>query len=384
MGNLLLAVDHKENRRLLMEWLEQHHNITLLEIENNWNYAFDLVILDGHALSRLWQQIRDRKEAEQPVFLPVLLITPKPGTNMLTRHLWQNIDEILLIPIEKLELAVRVQVLLRARQFSLELSKKNNYLEQEIVARSRVETALSQSLEAEREARGEAERANATKLKFLAMISHELRTPLTVIKGFADTLLAEDVQWNIDDQRLFLQQIVDESDHMKDLIEQLMDLSRLEAGTLKIVPVQQDFQRIIEAATLTLQLVCKSHQLVINVAPDLPSVYVDARRIVQVLINLTDNAVKFSPPSSQITISAHLVEERLQVDVRDQGIGIPPEAGERVFEAFQQLWNADPNSFSDWAWQSATRLLAHGEDIWVQKKDPPQRFLLHFPLCDSL
>jgi two-component system sensor histidine kinase KdpD len=152
-----------------------------------------------------------------------------------------------------------------------------------------------------------------------------------------------------------------------------MDLSLLDAGTLKIVPVQQDFQRIVEGATLTLQLACPSHQLVFDIAPNLPSVYVDARRIVQVLINLTDNAAKFSPPSSQITISAHLIEERLQVDVSDQGIGIPSEAGERVFEAFQQLWNADPNASGLGLGLAICNavITAHGEDIWVQKKDPP-------------
>jgi signal transduction histidine kinase len=205
MSKILIAVDQKENRRLLTEWLKLHHDVTVLETEYHWADAFDLLILDGHALSRLWQLIHVRKEADQPVFLPILLVTPKPDISMLTRHLWQNIDEILLIPIEKLELAVRVQVLLRARKYSLELRHQNQSLAQEVEARSRTETALAKALGAEQEARGEAERANTTKLRFLAMISHELRTPLTVIKGFADTLLAEDVQWKIDDQRLFLQ-----------------------------------------------------------------------------------------------------------------------------------------------------------------------------------
>ena len=91
-------------------------------------------------------------------------------------------------------------------------------------------------LEAESQARQEAERANELKLKFLGMISHELRTPLTSIKGFATTLLADDVVWPANKQRDFLETINTESDILHDLIEQLLDLSRIEAGTLRILP----------------------------------------------------------------------------------------------------------------------------------------------------
>ena len=87
-------------------------------------------------------------------------------------------------------------------------------------------------LEAESQARQEAERANDLKLKFLGMISHELRTPLTSIKGFATTLLADDVVWAADKQHEFLETINRESDKLHDLIEQLLDLSRMEAGVL--------------------------------------------------------------------------------------------------------------------------------------------------------
>ena len=135
------------------------------------------------------------------------------------------------------------------------------------------------SLAAEAKARHEAEQANALKLKFLAMISHELRTPLTSIKGFATTLLADDVQWHPASQHDFLQTIDEETDKLGDLIEQLLDLSRLEAGTLRIAPKPQTLEHVIATALAQLQTMTAKHQLILNVPLDLPLLHVDADRI---------------------------------------------------------------------------------------------------------
>ena len=117
-------------------------------------------------------------------------------------------------------------------------------------------------LAAEAKARHEAEQANDLKLKFLAMISHELRTPLTSIKGFATTLLADDVQWHPANQHDFLRTIDEEADKLGDLIEQLLDLSRLEAGTLRIAPKPQTLEHVIATALAQLQTMTVNHQLI--------------------------------------------------------------------------------------------------------------------------
>ena len=86
--------------------------------------AFDLCVVDGSSLDRLWEQVRRRKEREQPILLPVLLATSRPGVKMITRHLWRIVDELLITPIEKPELRARIEILLRVRSLSLALRER--------------------------------------------------------------------------------------------------------------------------------------------------------------------------------------------------------------------------------------------------------------------
>jgi signal transduction histidine kinase/chaperonin cofactor prefoldin len=194
-------------------------------------------------------------------------------------------------------------------------------------------------LETESQARREAERANDLKLKFLGMISHELRTPLTSIKGFATTLLAEDVKWSPEKQRDFLETINRESDKLHDLIEQLLDLSRIEAGTLRISPGKVSLKSIIDSALAQLQALTIEHKLVLDLPLELPLILGDEQRVAQVLTNLVSNAAKYSPSGTQIIISGHRSAGMVQIDVIDSGQGIPPPDRDRVFEAFRQLDN---------------------------------------------
>lgn len=229
-------------------------------------------------------------------------------------------------------------------------------------------------LAAEAKARREAEQANDVKMKFLAMISHELRTPLTSIKGFATTLLAEDVQWPPDSQRDFLQTISDEADKLGDLIEQLLDLSRLEAGMLRIRPRPQTIDHIIDIAMAQLQMVCTRHELAITIPPDLPALIADADRVAQVLTNLVGNAVKYSPPQTTITVSAIRIDDLVRFDVADQGPGIPVAARTRIFEPFQQLDSHAINRTEGAGLGLAIckgLVEAHGGRIWVQDRSGP-------------
>ena len=119
-----------------------------------------------------------------------------------------------------------------------------------------------QLLEIEAESRHEAERANEIKTRFLAMISHELRTPLTSIKGFTTTLLAEDVTWEPEEQRDFIQTIQQEANRLQELIDHLLDLSRLEAGMLPIAPEPHSLQEIIEDALPQFQVMTQRAYLI--------------------------------------------------------------------------------------------------------------------------
>ncbi len=237
---------------------------------------------------------------------------------------------------------------------------------------------------AEARARQEAEQANQIKLKFLAMISHELRTPLTSIKGFASTLLATDVTWDAESQRDFATIISDEADKLTELIGQLLDLSRLQAGKLRIQPEARTLGEIIDIALTELQSITAQHRLVIDIAPGLPPVFVDTQRMAEVLVNLVGNAAKYAPPTTAITISATAHEANIQVNIADEGPGIPLENRERVFEAFLQLENSPLQQGKGLGLGLAIckgLIEAHGGKIWVADTSSGTTMSFTFPLA---
>jgi PAS domain S-box-containing protein len=231
-----------------------------------------------------------------------------------------------------------------------------------------------QLLEIEAESRHEAERANEIKTKFLAMISHELRTPLTSIKGFTTTLLADDVAWEPEEQRDFIQTIQQETNRLQELIDHLLDLSRLEAGMLPISRESHSLQEIMEDAQPQFQTLTSGHTFTIHVPDNLPPVYGDAKRIAQVLVNLVQNAATYAPKGTEINITAHLWRGFVQINVIDQGPGIPPAERKRVFKAFQRGASVENNSTQGAGLGLAIckgLVEAQGGRIWIKKKNTP-------------
>ena len=121
MSRILVLMDHKENRRLLAEWLATRYTVLPQETDAAVDELYDLCILDGTALDRLADRIQTRKKYQQTVFLPFLLVTAAQHVDLVTRHLWKSIDEVIHSPIDKVELQARIEVLLRARRQALAL-----------------------------------------------------------------------------------------------------------------------------------------------------------------------------------------------------------------------------------------------------------------------
>lgn len=188
----------------------------------------------------------------------------------------------------------------------------------------------------EEESRREAERANEIKSEFLAMISHELRTPLTSIIGFTATMLAKDVHWEPEEQLDFIESIQSEGFRLQELIDHLLDLTRLEAGILPISPEAVSLHEIIEDAMPQLHTLVTGKTLSIQIHSNLPLVYADKKRISQVLVNLVRNSATYSPRGSEIKITANIQKKFLKINVIDQGPGISPADHKRVFRAFQR------------------------------------------------
>src|SRR5258708_21094947 len=121
MSRILVLMDHKENRRLLAEWLATGYTVLPQETDEAVDEQYDLGILDGTALDRLADRIQDRKKYQQTVFLPFLLVTAEQQVGLVTRHVWKSIDEVIRSPIDKVELPARIEVLLRARRQAVAL-----------------------------------------------------------------------------------------------------------------------------------------------------------------------------------------------------------------------------------------------------------------------
>ena len=245
---------------------------------------------------------------------------------------------------------------------------------------------VAHSLDLERIAREEAERANVLKMRFLGMISHELRTPLTSIKGFTSTLLAEDVTWTPEQVRQFLSVIDEESEKLRELIEQLLDLSQIQAGALQIRAVTQPFSMSLDMAREQLTSITANREFKVNLPDDLPNVTIDERRIAQVVTNIIGNAVKYAPQRTQITLTAAFVNGMVEIDIHDEGPGIPKEQRESVFEAFNQTeTKVNPNGGVGLGLAICKGIVdAHGGDIWV-KDDPAPGATIAFtlPVADT-
>ena len=178
------------------------------------------------------------------------------------------------------------------------------------------------------------------KSQLLSTVSHELRTPLASIKGFATTLLRQDVAWDDDTSREFLAIIDQESDRLSELIGNLLDMARVEAGTLRVEPEPTSLRPIVEETVGTFRLMTSHHQFQIEMPRRLPQIMADARRVRQVLRNLLENAVKYSPAGGPIVVTVEVHPDAVQIGVADRGIGIQPEHLEHVFDRFYQVDSA--------------------------------------------
>ncbi len=220
------------------------------------------------------------------------------------------------------------------------------------------------------------------KSQLLSTVSHELRTPLASIKGFATTLLREDVDWDEESRREFLSIIDEESDRLSELISNLLDMSSIEAGTLRVEPETIDLRPILQETTAEFQMMTRDHQIQLHQSAPLPLVMADPRRARQVVRNLLENAVKYSPEGGAVTVSTKVGTDRLQISVADQGIGIEPDQLGNVFDRFYQVDSASTRKVggSGLGLSICKAIVeAHNGQIWVEST-PNVGSTFHFTL----
>ncbi|MBI1883746.1 MAG: PAS domain-containing protein [Chlamydiae bacterium] len=184
----------------------------------------------------------------------------------------------------------------------------------------------------------ELRRLEKVRQDFVANVSHELRTPLSSIKGYVETLL-DGAMENPTDLRQFLQIVSCDSNRLSQLVDDLLDLARMESGKVKMVFLPVDMRRVIQKAISILEQAARAKTLSVNsdLAQDIPQVLGDEVRLSQVMVNLLDNAIKYTPEKGRVTVCAFQDGDFLQVNVKDTGIGIPPDDQPRIFERFYRV-----------------------------------------------
>jgi len=181
--------------------------------------------------------------------------------------------------------------------------------------------------------------SNRLKNEFLANVSHELRTPLNSILGFAD-LLKDTTAVNADAKSTrYLQNILASGRHLLELINDLLDLAKIEAGRMDVRPASISIGDLFEGLISVLKPLSETKNLTIipTISTDVPIIETDPSKLQQVLYNFLSNAIKFSPPGGRIDLAAERVDEGVRIAVTDRGPGIPPDKQSVIFEKFRQL-----------------------------------------------
>jgi len=234
-----------------------------------------------------------------------------------------------------------------------------------ITERKKAEMTMQEKLEAEA--------ANRAKSKFLANMSHELRTPLNAVVGFSEMLLLGTFGTLNEKQTRYVNNINSSGKHLLDLINDILDLSKVEAGKMELRPKEFDVSPMIEEVNKLVASIAEKKR--IDISTDLAdnNIVVEADKIKfkQILYNLLSNSIKFTPDNGTIVVSANVKDEMLYVSVKDSGMGIAKEDIGAIFRPFKQLeeMNSKVQQGTGLGLALVKRFVEmHGGEIWVESE----------------
>lgn len=199
----------------------------------------------------------------------------------------------------------------------------------------------------------------ASAVEIVATVSHELRSPLTSIKGFTSLLLT---RWDViddDRKREMLEAVRHDADRVTRMVSELLDISRLEAGRLRLARHALAIEPIVRRVIAEVRMVEERLVVDVDIPEGLPEVLADPDKVAQVLTNLVENAAKYADPT-EVRVRATVEGRSVRIDVRDRGEGIPPEDLPRVFERFFRRDEGRPTGTGLGLWISRGLVEAHG------------------------
>lgn len=340
---VLLFIETVENRRLLQEWLGRRHEVIVGEAVESLQQPCDLIVLDGPWLSRLAEDLQARKAAERPVLLPVLLVTARKDVKLITRGLWRVVDELIITPIERLELRARVEVLLRARALSLELRRTVEELNEQ----------------------------RRLYLTFVSSVAHDLKNLLTPLLSVEGWLRRIESLRREQRERLF-STLVDVARRMDRLVDDLMDVSRIETGQFSVQRRAADLVGIARSVVEMEQARTEKHRIVLEGPEHLEGMW-DPDRLAQAITNLVSNAIKYSPEGGTVRVRIREDDGRAEVCVTDQGIGFRREDLPRLFKPYARLdHRRRVPGVGLGLYITKAIVEAHGGRIWATSPGPSQ------------
>ena len=229
------------------------------------------------------------------------------------------------------------------------------------------------------------EQSDALKSALLSSVSHELRTPLATIKASVTSLSGGEVDWDTDARRDLLEAIEEEADHLNHLVGNLLDSSRLEAGSLSPERSWNVMSEIVQAVLARMRTTLRNHRLEVDVSEDLPLVPVDFTQIEQVLANLLSNSAKYSPAGTTIWIRARAIgQQELLVQVENQSPPLRDQDRGRIFDKFYRVTAADRVSGTGLGLSICKGIVeAHGGRIWAENTPRGLTFGFTLPLLSG-
>jgi signal transduction histidine kinase len=383
MGNRILIVDdEKEIRDFLYKALSRvgKFQVELASsgeeaLEKVKKESFDLVLTD----------LKMPKMDGLQLITEIARLNPDILTMMMTGHgtidsaleaMKRGASDYLMKPLSLDELMIRLRKVLEERQRFVRLKDFADQLEK---------------------ANQELRKIDAMKSEFVSVASHELRTPLAAIKNAVQLMLSGKTGEINENQSKFLSMAERNINRLTNILNDLLNLSRIESGKVELKFQNLELERVIELTTSSLrpQADVKSIQIEVEVPEPLPAVYADTEKVEQILTNLIGNAIKFTPEGGKIIVSAkHLPKEKeggygdqIAVSVKDTGIGIPPEHLDAIFEKFHQVEGSLHRSVSGTGLGLAiTKGLveAHQGKIWVKSEiEKGSTFTFTLPLAEG-
>ncbi len=299
MSRILLLLENLENRRLLREILSRRHDVA---VAPEPDVPFDLAIVDGAALKIHGEYIVIRKQEEEPVLFPVLLVTARQNVPLFSGPLFRLVDEVVLSPVEKVELIARVEMLLRARRLSLELRLRKDDVE-----------------------------------AFIHAMTHDLRAPLRTVTGFAEAM-AEDQSSRLDAAgKHQLDRIQAAVRQMWGLIESLVEFSRIGRKAIKLKTV--DLHELLRLCLDEMRAEIQAQNATVEIKGELGPVEADPALLKIAIHNLISNGVKYVKPGVAPCVQVWTERQGSSVCLmfRDNGIGLTAEDQQRIFTPFVRL-----------------------------------------------